>query len=185
MSMDSSPAEQAVLATSIPLSYRARECWRKEMSFEAYIVSLLEAELAVDAVRLLAAVLPPRELVWWSALCTYFQTGPTLPALEHSLLTATVHWIRDSNRANYARVVQLLRECPARSPVHGPAAAVYYFGYTDEASGPMNAIDLAMAVKCAQSNIFEALDNASTKKPEQLAAIGLMLLKTPRHWNPK
>jgi hypothetical protein len=59
----------AQLAAIGDLSDEAQELLQPEHRLDGYVQALMGAELAADAVRILALVLPTREAVWWAWMC--------------------------------------------------------------------------------------------------------------------
>lgn len=145
----SAPAGAANAAEAAEVSDDAKAVLKPEASARDYLDALLAADLAADAVRVLAACLPPRQAVWWASKCAA-QAPPPPPAKpspaaeaelaraianHHAAITAAQSWAArptdDNRRAAFAAAEAAGVGTPA-----GLAGAAAFFA--DGSLGPPN-----------------------------------------------
>ncbi|MFO0851700.1 MAG: hypothetical protein U0871_24520 [Gemmataceae bacterium] len=145
----SAPAGAATAAETAEVSDDAKAVLKPEATARDYLDALLAADLAADAVQVLAACLPPRQAVWWASKCAA-QAPPPPPAKpspaadaeharavagHHAALTAARTWAArptdDNRRAAFAAAEAAGVGTPA-----GLAGAAAFFA--DGSLGPPN-----------------------------------------------
>lgn len=83
-----------------PLDDAARRLLDPESSPADYLAALMKAGQRVDAVRVLAHALPPREAVWWACVCVKAALPPDAPAPVLSALEGARAWVFQPTEAN-------------------------------------------------------------------------------------
>src|SRR5262249_34717082 len=82
---------------------------------------LLEKQLHLDAIRLLAAALPKRGPVWWACLCARQAHGTNPPSKITAATAAAEKWVADPGEAN-RRAAQAAAEAAELGTPAGCAA---------------------------------------------------------------
>ena len=112
----------------------ALELLRPELTLEALYSCWLENEQLASAIRLIAAVLPPRESVWWAWISARHATqmaGGTAPtAAVHDALGAVEAWVVRPDDATRRAAWEAGNAAGLDSPVGMAAAAVFLSGTT-------------------------------------------------------
>ncbi|MFO0875836.1 MAG: hypothetical protein U0840_00415 [Gemmataceae bacterium] len=90
------------LTRQLPLSIAGRRLLTPALSPAQYLKALVDQGEYVDALRLMAVALLPRESVWWACLCTRHTLGVRQPASpeEEQALHAAVAWILQPDATN-------------------------------------------------------------------------------------
>ncbi|ALG72171.1 hypothetical protein VY88_01845 [Azospirillum thiophilum] len=90
--MDLSPEAKALFAPNAPTA--------------AFLKALIDAELYVDAIRLLGMALPRREAVWWGCLAARGALPPEPAPADAAALAAAEAWVyrptEENRRATFA-----------------------------------------------------------------------------------
>lgn len=98
----------------------------------ALLHALLENALAVDAVRLVAAALPPREGVWWAwtaaAHAAKLAGADGEDPLVTEALAATERWIASPDDANRRAAWQAAQKVGLETPAGNAAGAAFMTG---------------------------------------------------------
>lgn len=103
---------------------------------DALLNTLLEAGHVVDAVKLIAAALPPREGVWWawtaakhaaSIVSSSGAKAPNAPVIA-SALDATERWIAAPDEANRRAVWLAAQEAGMDTPAGSAAGSAFFTG---------------------------------------------------------
>ena len=71
----------------------AKVLLRNGMSPREFIDALASGKQYVTGMDFMAHALPPRESIWWGALCLQYACGDNLSPLERTALHCVVHWI--------------------------------------------------------------------------------------------
>src|SRR4051794_37369544 len=94
----------ADLAGHLPLGIPAKKLLLPRQSPAQFLKALVDAGQYVDALRLMAVALLPREAVWWACLCcrhTLGARGAPTPA-EEQALKAAVSWVLQPDETHRA-----------------------------------------------------------------------------------
>lgn len=78
----------------------ARALLKPSATPREYLDALVAARQLRAAIGFLAHALPPREAVWWGALCVKHVSPGALPAPETDALRAAVTWVLDPTEPN-------------------------------------------------------------------------------------
>src|SRR5688572_3044417 len=92
------------LAHDLPLGIVAKKLLVSGQSPAGFLKALVDHGQYVDALRLMAVALLPREAVWWACLCCQHTLGAKAPptAQEHQALKAAVRWVLQPDEAHRA-----------------------------------------------------------------------------------
>jgi hypothetical protein len=88
------------VAAKFRLLSTARRLLVPELTARGFLDLLIERELYVDALRLLALALPRRLAVWWGCLCVWQSFREKLPQDVVAALEAAVRWVLDPSEQN-------------------------------------------------------------------------------------
>jgi len=112
------------------------ELLEPEMRPEAFVQALSEAELWVDAIKVLAHSLPPRELVWWACVCARHSGAVADDREEMAALVAAERWVYKPSKENRHEAFRLVQESTSGSAGSVTAmAAAFSEGTTPLADG--------------------------------------------------
>jgi len=107
---------------------------RPELTLDALYAAWMQAAEVPSAIRLIAAVLPPRESVWWAWISARHATqmpGGTAPtAAVHAALAAVEQWIVRPDDGTRRDAWDAANAAGLDSPVGMAAAAVFLTGTT-------------------------------------------------------
>lgn len=139
---------------------------------DALLAALLDGGHAVDAIRLVAAALPPREGVWWAwTAATHaarLTNGDQWPAPLSRALAATERWIATPDDANRRAAWQAAQDVGLDTPAGSAASAAFFTG------GSIAPADIAVipappAIHASMA--FGAVVAASAADPEHFDAL--------------
>ncbi|GGF34582.1 hypothetical protein GCM10011611_46020 [Aliidongia dinghuensis] len=92
----------------------------------ALLDRLVERRLLVEAARLLAYALPPREAVWWSCMCVDHAAPADLPVPERQALDAAEAWVRRPDAENRRQAAWAAAAAGYQAPGAWAALAAYW-----------------------------------------------------------
>lgn len=99
---------------------------------DALLAALLDGGHVVDAVRLVASALPPREGVWWAwAAATHaarLTSGEAVPPAVQQALAATERWIAAPDEDTRRAVWQCAQDVGMDTPAGSAAGAAFFTG---------------------------------------------------------
>ena len=99
---------------------------------DALLAALLDGGHVVDAVRLVASALPPREGVWWAwAAATHaarLTSGDVAPPPVQQALAATERWIAAPDEATRRAAWQCAQDAGMDTPAGSAAGAAFFTG---------------------------------------------------------
>jgi hypothetical protein len=99
-------AKAAEAVAGLDLSPEAKKRLTPAITPGAFLKALLEEELLVDAIRLMAIALPRREAVWWACLLARRCIVPDAPPEEMAAIEAAEAWVyrptEENRRATFA-----------------------------------------------------------------------------------
>lgn len=95
-----------------------------------FLDALVASQLFVPAIRFLAHALPPREAIWWGALCVKQVAGDALPRAEAEALRAAVVWVLEPSEANRGAAKLPAEAVGFEAPAGGLATAATWTGGT-------------------------------------------------------
>jgi hypothetical protein len=87
---------------------------------------LVERHLLVEAARLLAYALPPRESVWWGCMCVGHAAPDSLAATERDALGAAEAWVRQPDEQARRDAAWAASAAGHDLPGAWPALAAYW-----------------------------------------------------------
>lgn len=96
---------------------------------------LVERGLLIEATRLLAYALPPREAVWWGAMCVGHAAPAALGDAERAALAAAEAWVRQPDDRTRRDAAWAAAAAGYQLPGAWPALAAYW-------SRPARALDM-------------------------------------------
>lgn len=88
------------ICAQVELSAEARKLLDEQMTPDVYLDRLIEKELWVDAIRLLAFALPKREAVWWAAQSLRAHLPADAPAKVLDALKSAEAWVYKPTEEN-------------------------------------------------------------------------------------
>jgi hypothetical protein len=118
----------AQLAAIGDLSDEAKELLTPELRLDGYVQALMGAELAADAVRILALVLPTREAVWWAWMCARRASGEEPTPEVAAALLAIERWLREPSDENRRATMTAGDAADFATPAGCVALATFFSG---------------------------------------------------------
>jgi hypothetical protein len=113
---------------------------------------LIGRKLHDEAARFLAYALPPREAVWWAAMCVVHTAPAALPDPERAALTAAEAWVRKPDDLTRRNAAWAAAAAGYHLPGAWPALAAYWSRPTqpDDTRGNRG-VETAMSLALARS----------------------------------
>jgi len=87
---------------------------------------LVERALLIEATRLLAYALPPREAVWWGCMCVAHAAPVALGETEQGALAAAEAWVRHPDDRTRREAALAAAAAGYQAPGAWPALAAYW-----------------------------------------------------------
>lgn len=117
------------LLRTLPLSKQARQLIELTATPAELVEKLLERRQLVDAIYLLAWLLPPRQAVWWGCLSVWYanQGAATSPA-ESLALRQAVYWVFAPCASYQTAALESARTAGTKTAAGTLAAAAYFGG---------------------------------------------------------
>ncbi len=89
---------------------------------------LIEANLLIEAARLVAHALPAREAVWWAARCSAATAPPTLPEADQEARVLAEAWVRERADPVRRSAMDKAQQAGCTSPEAWAAVAAFWSG---------------------------------------------------------
>lgn len=122
------PVTAEELCVRASLSDHARRLLAPSLDTPAFLERLLNAELFVDAVRLLAFALPVRQGVWWACLAVRTAMGERITPLAKDAVLAAEAWVYKPVEANRAATLPAAEAAGVDSFAGYAALAAFWSG---------------------------------------------------------
>jgi hypothetical protein len=154
------------------LGDEARDLWRNSYGPQEFLMALSEAELQVDAIRLLAHLLPRREAIWWAWDCARRSAGDNPPPAIREALAATEQWIKQPTEEHRRSAFARAEAADLGTPAGSAALAVFLSGGSI-APPEVDAVEPpphAAAKAIAGSIILAAVSTEPERAPEKFHA---------------
>lgn len=116
------------LARSAGASDEAQALLREDDAPHGYVSRLMEEGFPNDAVKLLGALLPPREAIWWAWTCSRKAAGDEAPAEVTAALAAIERWLREPTDANRRAAMDAGEAADLSTPAGCVALATFFSG---------------------------------------------------------
>lgn len=160
------------LANAAGVGDEARALVEAESTPASYIPKLVEHGLLEDAIRVLTALLPAREAIWWGWVCARKAAGEE-PAPEIAVaLGAIEQWLREPTDKNRRAAMEAGEIADLASPVGCVAMATFFSGGSiappdvDPVDPPPNVANRTLAAGILLSAVMSEPELA----PEKLKA---------------
>ena len=161
---------------------------REHRGPQEFLAALAEAELPVDAIRLLAHLLPRREAIWWAWECARRAAGVNPPQAIQEALAATEQWLKEPTE-EHRRIAFARAEAADLGNAAGSAALAVFLSGGSIAPpdvGPVEPPPHAAAKAIAGSIILAAVATEPEKAPEKFrvsVAQGAQIAERVKLWN--
>ncbi len=116
------------LARASGVSDEAQALLREDDAPHGYVTRLIEDGFPKDAVKLLGAMLPPREAIWWAWTCSRKAAGDEAPPEVTAALAAIEKWLREPTDANRRAAMDAGEEADLSTPAGCVALATFFSG---------------------------------------------------------
>jgi hypothetical protein len=95
---------------------------------DAYISELIDEGHVKDAVRVLSALLPAREAIWWAWMCARTTAGDGAPPEVVTALSTIEKWLRDPTDENRRAAMEAGENADLATPAGCVALATFFSG---------------------------------------------------------
>ncbi|ROS00049.1 hypothetical protein EDC56_2683 [Sinobacterium caligoides] len=116
----------AELIENFQLSDEAETIVMPEVPPHESIMSLLEGEHYLDAIKLISHGLPKREAVWWACIATRQSQTKETPPLHIKALLSAERWVQKPTEENRKLASKLAAESKYQSAASWAATAAYW-----------------------------------------------------------
>jgi len=116
------------IAKSCPLSDEGRACLQEGQTPNSLLGELVRRELYADALRFTAYKLPPREDVWWAALCLWDAQRPEPSSEVNAAFQAIIDWVEDPGEKPRRAADSAGRRAGMNTPAGMVCMAIYFSG---------------------------------------------------------
>ncbi|QDU61954.1 hypothetical protein Pan216_28200 [Planctomycetes bacterium Pan216] len=148
-------ASSEQLLSRLDLSSKARDLLAGTESLDAYLESLVVAELYVDALGLLSYGLPIRRAVWWACLATWHGLGGK-PLASDQVLQSAVVWVIAPTPATQSEAARLATMDQLETAAGFCAFAASKAGVIPRRGEPFTAQDATGAAGLVRSAVITA-----------------------------
>ena len=154
------------------LGDEARQLRRESHGPKEFLAVLNDADLQVDAIRLLAHLLPRREAIWWAWECARRASGADPPQPIQEALAATEQWIKEPTDEHRRTAFARAEAADLGTPAGSAALAVFLSGgsIAPPEVGPVEPPPHAAAKAIAGSIILAAVSAEPEQAPEKFRA---------------
>ncbi|HQT78052.1 MAG: hypothetical protein B7Z80_12760 [Rhodospirillales bacterium 20-64-7] len=129
--MSPSKLDGATLTAILPrleLSQQAAAAIGASNSVPVALDALVKADLLLEAARLCAHALPPRERVWWAARCARATAGPGLSDADLKACALAEEWVRRRADDTRRAAMDMALRAGCTSPEAWTAVAAFWSG---------------------------------------------------------
>jgi hypothetical protein len=176
----------AEVTRNITLSRAARKLLGPpEMSAREYFAALLKAELYVDAVRVMAAALPPRCAIWWACLACRHTQGDAPPPDHAAALGAAVHWVLNPTPVHREAAGAAAAKAGPFCPAGCAAKAAFWGGTSDDPDKAPKPVQPAALHRLVGAAVLLACGRGPAKAAtnyRQMLMVGVDVFICPHHW---
>lgn len=164
----------SVLARGVGVEKEALALLRQEDAPPAFVARLMDAELLSDAVRVVGAVLPAREGIWWAWSCSKKAVGPEAGEEMVAILAAVERWLREPTDPNRRTAMDVAEAADYATPAGCVALAAFFSGgsiaptHVQAVPPPVHASAKAVATAILISAVFSEPEKAPEKLKESL-----------------
>jgi hypothetical protein len=116
------------VAARFVLSDEAKPLLRPGLTPAQFLDALLDKQLNLDAMRLLAHALPKREAVWWACVCTRAMGGTALTAPLAAAVKSAEKWVNDPSEENRQAAMPAAEAAGYGTPAGCAALGAYFSG---------------------------------------------------------
>src|SRR5690606_18599095 len=95
---------------------------------DSYITELIDGGQMADAVRVLAALLPAREAIWWAWMCARTTAGEEATPEVVAALGAIENWLREPSDQNRRAAMEAGEVADLATPAGCVALATFFSG---------------------------------------------------------
>ncbi len=118
----------AALCARLELEDESAALLRPEQDERAFVRALLDGDRLADAVRVMAALLPVRESIWWAWSCARRTLPPDPPATVQAALDVTERWIAQPTEENRRPAYAAAEGAGMGTPAGAAALAAFLSG---------------------------------------------------------
>jgi hypothetical protein len=122
------------LRTRLALPPRYQAMLGEAAQPSAFVVALINEDLAAQAVTFLSYVLPEREAVWWASMCVFHTAATPMAPEQKRALALAEDWVRQPTEEKRRQGSAAAREAGYRSAAAYVARAVFASRLADPAS---------------------------------------------------
>jgi hypothetical protein len=121
-------ANAAAFCAGLPLVEESKQLIKEKMSVPEFLDVLIGQERWIDAVQVLARMMPARESVWWAVQCATNCSGPSVRAQETTALRAAEKWVTEMTEESRYAAFDAAQKARLGSPANCVAMAAFVAG---------------------------------------------------------
>lgn len=121
-------ASAASFCAGLPLTDESLELISSEMSVSEFLDALIEQQRWIDAVQIMARMMPSRESVWWASQCAASCCGPETRPQEMRALRAAETWVTEMTEESRYTAFEAAQKARLGSPANCIAMAAFVSG---------------------------------------------------------
>jgi hypothetical protein len=158
-----------IFCANLPLAEESVQLLGEKMSVPEYLELLINNERWIDAVQVLARMIPSREAIWWASQCAANVCGQDTRPQELQAVRAAETWVTEMSETTRYAAFEAAKKARLGSPANCVAMAAFVAGPSLAPSGSppiAPAADLAaqmVAGTVMAAGYFEGYEQSSDK----------------------
>lgn len=138
--------EASAFCAELPLAEESTQLLADQMSVSEFLEALVANERWIDAVQVLARMMPSREAVWWASQCAANVCGPETRPQELHAIRAAETWVNEMSETTRYAAFEAAKKARLGSPANCVAMAAFVAG---PSLAPMDSAAVAPAADLA------------------------------------
>jgi hypothetical protein len=115
-------------SAELPLAEESVALLTEKMSVPEFLDQLMVNQRWIDAVQVLARMMPSREAVWWASQCAANVCGPETRPQELQAVRAAETWVTDMSESTRYAAFEAAKQARLGSPANCVAMAAFVAG---------------------------------------------------------
>jgi hypothetical protein len=120
--------DAATFCATLPLVEESMQLIQERMSVPEFLDVLIEHQRWVDAVQVLARMMPARDSVWWASQCAADCSEPNVRSQETTALHAAEKWVTEMTEESRYAAFDAAQKARLGSPANCVAMAAFVAG---------------------------------------------------------
>jgi hypothetical protein len=115
-------------SAELPLAEESVALLTEKMSVPEFLDQLMVNQRWIDAVQVLARMMPSREAIWWASQCAANVCGPETRPQELQAVRAAETWVTDMSESTRYAAFEAAKQARLGSPANCVAMAAFVAG---------------------------------------------------------